>query len=198
MRRRVATLTGLRRSSPGRVQLEVDGLPWITVPDEVVVRCGLSGGVALERPLLRKLRRELRRAEARAAAARAVTARDISRQRLGERLRARGIAPEPGAEAVAELVRAGIVDDERLARARAGALAERGWANAAIEARLEREKIATRIVRQALAELPSERERAGQLVRGVPDRRAAWKLLGRRGYAPETIEDVVGGLDEEA
>jgi hypothetical protein len=68
----------------------------------------------------------------------------------------------------------------------------------AIEARLERAGIATAVVREALADLPSEQVRARQLVRGTPDRGAAWRLLGRRGYAPETIEDVVGGLDEEA
>jgi regulatory protein len=193
----VATLTGLRRKSPGRVQVEVDGRPWRIVPDEVVVRCGLSAGTRLERPLLRELRRELRRAEALAAAARALTARDLSRQRLRERLRARGIGPQAEASAVAALKDAGILDDERLARARAGALAERGWADAAIQARLEREGVPEDLVRQTLADLPSEQDRAERLVRRASDRRAAWKLLARRGFGPETIDDVVGGLDED-
>jgi regulatory protein len=192
------TLTGLRRAGPGRVRVEVDGRPWRTVPDEVVVRCGLSAGLTLERPLLRELRRELRRSEALAAAARALATRDLSRQRLSERLRARGVRTDAGASAVAALEKAGIIDDARLARTRAGALAERGWADAAIESRLEREGVAADVVRRALSDLPSEHDRARRLAGGADDPRAAWKLLARRGFGPETIEDVVGALDEEA
>ena len=43
--------------------LEVDGRPWRTVPDRVVVRCGLAADVELTRPLLRHLRAELRDAD---------------------------------------------------------------------------------------------------------------------------------------
>jgi SOS response regulatory protein OraA/RecX len=194
----MAMLTGLRRAGAGRVLLELDGRPWRTVPDEVVIRCSLSVGTRLERPQLRELRRELRRAEALVAATRALSARDLSRRRLQERLRTHRIAPEARAEVVATLERAGILDDERLARTRAGALAERGWGDAAIEARLEREGVAPELARQAITGLPPEQERAEVLVAREPDRRSAWKRLLRRGFAPETIEAVIGALDDEA
>ncbi len=131
------TLTAVRRSRPGRVALEVDGRPWRVVPDDVVVRCGLRPGLELERPLLRDLRRELRRAEALDVAVRTVSRRDVSTRRLRERLDARGIASGEAQAAVETLSSAGVVDDERLARSRARSLAERGWGDAAVAARLE-------------------------------------------------------------
>jgi regulatory protein len=176
----------------------VDGRPWRTVPDVVVVRCGLSVGTELERPLLRELRRELRRAEALTTATRALTARDLSRKRLTERLRSRGITPTEGRRAVAVLEAAGLVDDERLARTRATVLAERGWGDAAIEARLAQEDVPAALVRKAIAELPPERERAVAVSARVDGSRATWSLLARRGFATETIEDVVRRLDDES
>jgi SOS response regulatory protein OraA/RecX len=190
------TLTAVRRSRRGRVALEVDGRPWRVVPDDVAVRCGLRAGLALERPLLRELRRALRRAEALEAALGTVSRRDVSSRRLRERLDARGIASQEARTAVDTLASAGVVDDERLARSRACGLAERGWGDGAIAARLEQEGLPSAAVAHALAELPAERERAGELAEGMPDRSAAWRLLGRRGFALETIEDVLGTLDD--
>jgi SOS response regulatory protein OraA/RecX len=190
------TLTAVRRSRPGRVALEVDGRPWRVVPDDVAVRCGLRAGLELERPLLRELRRALRRAEALEAALRTVSRRDVSTRRLRERLDARGIASHEAETAVDTLAAAGVVADERLARSRARGLAERGWGDAAIAARLEQEGLPSAAVALALAELPAERERAGELAEGMANRRAAWRVLGRRGFALETIEDVLGTLDD--
>jgi regulatory protein len=192
----VAQLTGLRRSRPGRIELEVDGQPWRVVPDDVVVRCRLAAGTELDRPLLRELRRELRRAEALAGATQALSRRDFTRRRLTERLRARGVRESEAEDAVTTLARAGLVDDERLARRRAQVLAERGWGDAAIEARLRSEAVPAEYVSAALAELTPESERAGGLAPKASDRRKAWALLARRGFSPETIEEVVGGLDE--
>lgn len=192
----MAQLTGLRRSRPGRIALEVDGQPWRVVPDDVVVRCRLAAGSELDRPLLREIRRELRRADALARAAQALSRRDLSRRRLTERLRARGVAESAAEDAVTALARAGVVDDGRLARSRAQALAERGWGDAAIEARLRNEAVPAEHVCAALAELTPETERAGRLAAPVSDRRRAWALLARRGFSLETIEEVVDGLDE--
>lgn len=190
------TLTAVRRSRPGRVALEIDGRPWRVVPDDVVVRCGLRAGLKLGRPLLRDLRRELRRSEALATAVRTVSRRDISAVRLRQRLDARGIATQEAEAAVETLSAAGVVDDDRLARSRARALAERGWGDAAVAARLAQEGLPSQAVTSALAELPAERERAAELGARTPDRRALWRLLARRGFAPETIEDIVGPLDD--
>ena len=190
------TLTAVRRSRPGRVALEVDGRPWRVVPDDVVARCGLRAGLELGRPLLRDLRRELRRSEALAAAVRTVSRRDVSARRLRQRLDARGIPSQEAENAVETLAAAGVVDDERVARSRARALAERGWGDAAVAARLEEEGFPAEAVTGALAEIPSERERAAALGARTPGRQALWRLLARRGFAPDTIEDVVGPLDE--
>jgi regulatory protein len=191
-------LTGVRRARPGRVALEVDGRPWRTVPDEVAVGCGLAPGTELDRPLLRRLRRELRRAEALDAAAKALARRDHSARRLRERLERRGIRMPAAEGAVAALAGVGIVDDARLARARARSLAARGWGDAAVADRLEREGLPADLVREALAELEPEAVRAAAVAAGASDRRAAWRLLARRGFATESAEDALGPLDEGA
>lgn len=188
-------LTAVRRKRRGRIALEVDGRPWRVVPDDVVLRCGLAPGIELERPLLRELRRELRRAEALDAALRTISRRDASEQRLRQRLAARGVRPAEADGAVAALASAGLVDDARLARTRAEALAGAGWGDAAVEARLARDGVGREDVRAAVAELEPERERAARLVRGLEDPRAAWRLLARRGFGEDAIEDAVGVLD---
>jgi SOS response regulatory protein OraA/RecX len=99
--------------------------------------------------------------------------------------------------AVAALAGAGIVDDARTAESRARSLAERGWGDAAVAARLGGEGFGSDEVAAALAELRPERERAEELAARGGDARAAWKLLARRGFALETVEDVVGVLDAD-
>ena len=89
----------------------------------------------------------------------------------------------------------GSVDDARLARGRALALAERGWGDAGIEARLESEGLREAEVEAAIAGLDPEAERAARLIGGLAPRKA-WGLLQRRGFAPETIESALGDLDE--
>lgn len=191
-------LTSVRRDRRGRVALEVDGRPWRTVPAEVVVGCGLAPGTKLDRPLLRRLRRDLRRLEAVDVAAKALAHRDLSARRLRDRLETRGIRAPAADRAVAALASAGLLDDTRLAHARARSLAERGWGDAAISERLEREGLPETLVRAGLAEIEPERERAVAASAGARDARAAWRLLARRGFAPESIEDALGVLDEGA
>jgi SOS response regulatory protein OraA/RecX len=166
------------------------------VPDDVVIRCGLATGVALERPLLRRLRRELRHAEALAVAGRSLRRRDLSTRRLAERLESAGVAPAAERSALQALTDARLLDDARLAGNRASALAERGWGDAAIVARLEAEGIAEADAREALTGLPPEVGRARKLSRGL-DRAKAWALLARRGFDEDTIEGVAGSLDAD-
>jgi SOS response regulatory protein OraA/RecX len=189
-------LTALRRVRPGSVALEVDGRPWRVVPDEVVVRTGLTCGALLDRPVLRRFRAELRRAEALRIAGRQVARRDLPRQRLEERLRSRGVRRADAAAAVDTLARAGAVDDERLARVRASSLAERGWGNAAISARLREAGISVEATEGALAELAGERVRAVRLVVDLPVRKAV-AVLARRGFDPDLVEEWTAGLDVE-
>jgi regulatory protein len=162
-----------------------------------VAICGLAAGVDLDRPLLRRLRAELRRAEALDVAGRALARRPLSRERLQERLRRKGVAPPAEREAVATLDRLGLVDDARLAGERARVLATRGWGDAAIVARLEANGLAQEFVARAVAELEPEYDRAAALAGAAGDPRTAWKLLARRGFSLEAIEATLGALDEE-
>jgi regulatory protein len=186
------TVTALRDDRRGRVAVELDNAPWRLLPVDVVVRAGLSEGLALDRPALRLLRRELRRAEALAIAARALRARDLSEERLAQRLARAAVAPATAAESLQLLGRAGIVDDARFARRRAEALVERGYGDAAIEHDLERQGLAGEAVTAALEELPDELERARRLVerRGRGPKTA--RYLASKGFGEEAIEAASG------
>jgi SOS response regulatory protein OraA/RecX len=146
---------------------------------------------------LRRLRAELRDAEALTAASRVLRRRDVSRRALDERLARAGVQAGARERAVTTLTEAGALDDHRLAERRAAGLAERGWGDAAIRARLEGEGLAPEHVEMALAELAPEAERAARLVTLAPDPRKAWNLLARRGFDPETVATAVAPLDED-
>lgn len=150
----------------------------------------------VDRPLARSLARELRRERALGAAVRSLRARPMSERRLRARLQSRGVPPDAEEAAVGTLAQAGFVDDGRLARGRAAALAERGWGDAAIEARLAGEGLREPDVNAAVAELDRETERARAVAAALPPQKA-WALLQRRGFDVETIECVLGGLDED-
>jgi SOS response regulatory protein OraA/RecX len=186
------TVTALRPDRRGRVAVELDGAPWRVLPIDVVARAGLAEGRVLERPVLRLLGRELRRAEALRVAARALRARDLSTRGLEDRLTRAAVPPRAAAESVAALARAGLVNDERLARRRAEALAERGYGDAAIRHRLAAEGLAGELVEDAVAGLPGEAERAAEVIerRGTGFRTA--RYLTARGFGEEAVETALG------
>jgi SOS response regulatory protein OraA/RecX len=183
----VPTVTALRADRRGRVAVELDGAPWRTLPADVVVRARLVEGRTLDRPALRLLRRELRRAEALEVAGRALRHRDLSSRRLAERLE-RTAPPMVVAESLATLERAGLVDDERVARIRAESLAERGYGDEAIRHRLRAEGLSD----EAVGGLRPETERAVPLItrRGTGPRTA--RYLAARGFGEEAVEAALG------
>ena len=186
-------LTGIRRARPGHVQLELDGRAWRTVPDVVVVRCGLHAGAELDRERLRELRRELRRAEALLTAGRVLARRDVSARRLSEEL-ALAHVPRAAADGTLDrLAELGVLDDGRLAARRASTLAARGWGDAAILAHLENEGIGEEQSREALQALSPESERAAALAAREPNVRRAGAFLARRGFCDESIEHALAG-----
>jgi regulatory protein len=188
----VPTLTKLSRAGPGRVALEVDGNPWRTVPDAVVVRAGLSAGVVLDRPTLRRVRTELRWAKAQAVAGRALARRDLTARELELRLKRAGLAPGEVEEAAAKAVSLGVVDDERFARSRAVQLAERGYGDAYVRAKLRAAGVEEALVREAVEELPPEAERARSVAaRRMGDPRKAAAHLARRGFGFDAIEEAL-------
>jgi regulatory protein len=187
-------VTALRPTRPGRVLVELDSEPWRTIPLDVAARSGLAPGLELDRERLRTLRRELRRSEAVEAGSRVLARRDHSEQAVRDALARKGIRRPERDEAVATLRRHGVLDDERLAHARAAALAERGLGDAAIAFRLRRDGIDPESCEPALAALEPERDRAVRLVaqRGATARTARW--LAARGFAPEWIEAAIEGV----
>jgi SOS response regulatory protein OraA/RecX len=152
--------------------------------------------VELERPLLRRLRNELRDAQALAAAGRVLRRRDVSREALESRLARAGVSAGSRARAVATLADAGALNDQRLAEQRAAFLADRGWGDEAIRARLQSEGLGAEDVEAALAALDPETERVVRVVAGMRDRRKAWSLLARRGFDPDVVAEAVATLDE--
>ena len=125
------------------------------------------------------------------AAARALTRRDRSEAGVLEVLRQKGVAEDEAVEAVETLRRLGAVDDERLAVAGAASLAERGYGDAAIAFRLEREGVSRELAERAVSALEPETERARQLVarRGATAKTARW--LASRGFAQDSVEAAI-------
>jgi SOS response regulatory protein OraA/RecX len=188
----VPTVTGLREDRRGRVAVELDGAPWRLLPVEVVVRSGLTEGRSLDRTALRTVRRELRRAEALSAATRALRARDLSALELRTRLEQRGVGEPVVEESVAALQDAGLVDDARLAAARAASMAGRGYGDAAIRDDLERRGVDGDVAEDALESLEPEERRARRLAaaRGVGPRTA--RFLTGRGFSADAVEAACG------
>jgi SOS response regulatory protein OraA/RecX len=174
------------------VAVELDGEPWRTLPVDVVARAGLTEGRALDRPALRLLRRELRRAEALAVAGHALRRQDLSERGIAERLARASVAPAAVAESLGILERAGLVDDARFSRTRAGSLADRGYGDAAIRHDLGRQGIAPEAVELALEGLDSETKRARRLVeRRGPGARTA-RYLAAKGFGEEALGAAAG------
>jgi regulatory protein len=188
----VPTVTALRPDRRGRVAVELDGTPWRVFPVDVVVRAGLVQGRTLDRAAVRLVRRELRRAEALQLAGRALRYRDLSRRRLADRLEG-AVPPATAAESLATLERAGLVDDRRVARGRAGSLADRGYGDEAIRHRLLAEGLEEALIAEAVAELEPEPGRARPLIeRRGPGPRTA-RYLASRGFGEEAVEAALGG-----
>jgi len=185
------TVTSLRSVRPGRVLVHLDGEPWRTLPLEALVRAGIGVGAELDRQRLRVLRRELRRLEALDVATAALRSSDRSAAEITGRLAARGVAGGERERALGTLERAGLVDDARLARSRAGVLAQLGAGNALIRDDLERRGLGADEIAAALAALDPEAERAARLaaVRGPGVKTA--RYLVARGFAEEAVEAVV-------
>lgn len=185
-------VTGLRAAGTGRIAVEVDGERWRTLPEDVVARAGLASGLELERPLLRVLRRELRRHRALAVATRVLRTGPLSERRLDERLRRAGFVERERVQTLGILQRAGFLNDQRFAHSRAELLAERNAGDALIRHDLERQGIDGETVVRALAALEPESTRALQVAASRGGGVAAARYLARRGFGEAAIEAAVG------
>jgi regulatory protein len=183
-------ITGLREISASEVLVELDGAPWRKFPLVAAARAGLSLGKRLEREDLRLLRRELRRAEALTKATGMLARRPLPRALLEDRLQRKGVAPAALEEAVEALEQAQYLNDRSYALDRATSLAERGYGNAAVRHILEQEGVAAELIEEAVASLEPELERARALALTNPDRKRLLGRLARRGFDPDTIEQI--------
>jgi regulatory protein len=126
-----------------------------------------------------------------AVATRALARRDFSERGLRERLRRAGVTSSEADEALAALLRAGLVNDGRFALSRARSLAERGKSDAAIRHDLEQQGLAADEIEPALASLEPERERVKRVIERRGGGPATARLLAGRGFAEEAVEAAV-------
>jgi SOS response regulatory protein OraA/RecX len=130
-----------------------------------------------------------------AVATRALARRDFSERGLRERLQRAGISPAEAEEAVAAVLRAGLVNDGRFALSRAQSLAERGKGDAAIRYDLQQQGLALDEIEPALASLEPERERAERVIARRGGGPATARLLAGRGFAEDAVEAAVAPED---
>ena len=188
------TVTGLRERKRGRVAVDLDGRPWRVLPMDAVVRAGLAVGSQLDLARARDLAREVRRARAVERAARTLSTRGRSRAELDVRLSRAGHARVAREEALATLERVGLVDDARLAQARAELMARRGYGDAAIRADLRKRLIPPEAAGDAVSGLEPELDRARRLVEAeIPNAKTLRRLAGR-GFSRETLEEIAGAF----
>jgi regulatory protein len=104
-------------------------------------------------------------------------------------------------DTLARLANFGAVDDAAFAARRTEALAARGYGDAYILADLERRGIDADTIAAAVDAIAPERERAGAALAVAGQTRrhgpAARRLLGQRGFSPETADAVLGFADDE-
>jgi len=94
-------------------------------------------------------------------------------------------------------VRTALVDDGRYARARAGALADRGAGNERIRHELTFAGVDTELAEAAIGGLASEAERAERIVarRGASEKTA--RYLAGKGFSEDVVYTVVAHARDE-
>jgi SOS response regulatory protein OraA/RecX len=190
----VPRVTALVHDRAGRhVLVELDGAPWRRIPLEVAARAGLAVQDELDRPALRRLRRELLRAESLQVAVRALQHRDRSRSQLRSKLRSAGVAPTVCERTLDVLTDSGLLDDARFAHERARVLAERGSGDALIRADLLAAGIDEGELSSAVNALDSERDRALRVVAARGESPATARWLARHGFEADAIQAALAG-----
>jgi SOS response regulatory protein OraA/RecX len=190
-------ITALHERRRDRIEVELDGVPWRVLPARVVVRTGLCVGRRLDRDTARLLAQELRRTSALTRAEKALAVRDRSRQELDEQLARSGVPSAARVEVLATLGNAGLVDDARVAQARAGELARRGYGDAAIRHDLRRRQLSTETVEEAVAALEPELGRAQKLLASGGTTPRLLRRLSARGFSRETLDELAGAFAQE-
>lgn len=123
-----------------------------------------------------------------------------SRAEVSARLGQLGFSDRAVEQALRRLDELHFLDDQELARGRAGTLAVRGYGDPWIGRDLAQRGISEELIASTLATLPPETERARRWLAHRPagrEPRAAWHALLRRGFTADTVEAVLGPLDDD-
>jgi regulatory protein len=191
----MATITDIRSSGPARRRrlIAIDGDPWREVPARLAATLDVSIGDQVDVAVLAERIAHAEVAMARERAIRLLTARERSRSGLISWLVEDGFSSETAGSTVDDLVRIGLVDDERFAHALARTLAN---ARAAGRERIARElrdagidpAVADAVLEEALP-LEDETAAARRLASASAARQGATvekvtARLVRRGYRP--------------
>lgn len=131
-------------------------------------------------------------------ALRALRHRDRSAAQIDGHLASRGVAEAARVEALATLVRTGLVDDRRFAETRAATLADRGAGDAFIRHDLVLAGIDGDLIDDALTTVDGERERAERVVarRGGGPKTA--RYLAGKGFSPDVVNAVIADSGDDA
>jgi regulatory protein len=143
--------------------------------------------------------------EARAIATALLARRDLASKELSEKLDAKGFAPAATAVVIADLTRAGLLNDERFAQNYVAYHARRGQGPVRIAAELRRRGLTADLIDAALADGPDWSALAREVCRAkfgvqLPDswaqRARQARFLQYRGFSSDHIRaatDVVPG-----
>jgi regulatory protein len=189
----MATITDIRRSGPAfrRRTVVLDGEAWRDLPSALASLLGLEVGTEVDAAELAGRIDSAEPGLARERAVRLITARERSRSGLVERLEQDGYSAAVAKATADDLVRIGLVDDERFAHALARTLANaRGSGRARIARELSAAGIDDELAEAALVEALSpddERGAARRLADASAKRQGATvdkvaSRLVRRGY----------------
>jgi len=125
-------------------------------------------------------------------ATRALEHRDRSRRDVAERLARAGIDEEARNDALDALERVGYVDDDRFARSRAEALANRGYGDEWIRHDLGEHGVGAEAAAEAIGALAPEAERAAALVARLGRTPKTGAHLARKGFGEDALESALG------
>lgn len=209
---RITSLTASRRT--GRVELELDGETWGSLPDSIVQARSLQEGQILDGTELEALGTEVALAEALSAALSCLAYRPRSRTELQRHLRRKGHAEGPAQTAIGRCEELGYINDRAFAlsfvrdrirfrpsgrRRLMSELRARGVGAADADAALEeafREFAVSEL--DLLRQSAVRRARALRSVERSAARRRLFGYLLRRGFAGADVRLVVDELLPES
>jgi SOS response regulatory protein OraA/RecX len=130
-------------------------------------------------------------------AVRLLAGRDFTAAELDRRLERAGVDLAGRQDVLARLASAGYLDDDRVVRARAGRLAERGYGDAAIRLDLEGRGASHELIEEAIAELEPESRRAEKLIGTLGRDVRAARALAQKGFSEACINQKLPDVAQD-